>query len=109
MNVIGFFILKRVKNWDIEQYLDGDFVARQKALAIAKKEMSKNKAIAVDKNGYSKYFLLDGKKMKVEQFDLAEANVKKGTSSELKRIFGKSMANRLVSRVVLNKFIAEVA
>src|SRR5210317_31310 len=104
VNVIGFFILKRVKNWDIEQYIDGDFVARQKALAIAKKEMSKNKAIAVDKNGYSKYFLLDGKKMKVEQFDLAEANVKKGTSSELKRIFGKSMANRLVSRVVLNKF-----
>src|SRR5210317_1304816 len=104
VNVIGFFILKRVKNWDIERYLDGDFVARQKALAIAKKEMSKNKAIAVNKDGYSKYFLLDGKKMKVEQFDLADANVKKGTSSELKRIFGKSMANRLVSRVVLNKF-----
>src|SRR5210317_2138962 len=104
VNVIGFFILKRVKNWDIEQYIDGDFVARQKALAIAKKEMSKNKAIAVNKDGYSKYFLLDGKKMKVEQFDLADANVKKGTSSELKRIFGKSMANRLVSRVVLNKF-----
>jgi len=109
VNVIGFFILKRVKNWDIEKYLDGDFVARQRALALAKKEMSKNKAIAVDKDGYSKYFLLDGKKMKVEQFDLAEASVKKGTSSELKRIFGKSMANRLISRVVLNKFIAEVA
>jgi len=109
VNVIGFFILKRVKNWDIEKYLDGDFFARQKSLALAKKEMSKNKAIAVNKDGYSKYFLLDGKKMKVEQFDLADANVKKGTSGELKRIFGKSMANRLISRVVLNKFIAEVA
>ena len=42
-------------------------------------------------------------------FDMNEAEIKKGTASELKRIFGKSMANRLVSRVVLNKFIKEVA
>jgi len=47
--------------------------------------------------------------MQVENFDLTEAKVNKGTTSELKRIFGKSMANRLVSRVVLNKFIQEVA
>ena len=38
-----------------------------------------------------------------------QEEVKKGTASELKRIFGKSMQNRLVSRVVLNKFIQEVA
>jgi hypothetical protein len=38
-----------------------------------------------------------------------DVTVKKATPSEFKRIFGKSMANRLVSRVVLNKFIAEVA
>ena len=110
-NVIGFYILKRVKRWDIEKYFKDakDFNDRQKKYDIARKQMTKDKAIAVDKEGYDKYFLLDGKKMKVENFDLTEAKVNKGTTSELKRIFDKSMANRLVSRVVLNKFIQEVA
>jgi hypothetical protein len=110
-NIIGFYILKRVKRWDIEKYFKDakDFNDRQKKYDIARKQMTKDKAIAVDKEGYNKYFLLDGKKMKVENFDLTEAKVNKGTTSELKRIFGKSMANRLVSRVVLNKFIQEVA
>ena len=52
---------------------------------------------------------LDGKKLDIENFDMSNVEVKKGTTSELKRVFGKSMANRLVSRVVLNKFIQEVA
>src|SRR6056300_1524801 len=110
-NIIGFYILKRVKRWDIEKYFKDakDFNDRQKKYDIARKQMNKDKAIAVDKEGYDKYFLLDGKKMQVENFDLTEAKVNKGTTSELKRIFGKSMANRLVSRVVLNKFIQEVA
>ena len=71
--------------------------------------MTQNKAIAVDHEGYHKYFILDGKKLDIQNFNMNEETVKKGTASELKRIFGKSMANRLVSRVVLNKFIQEVA
>ena len=47
--------------------------------------------------------------MKVENFSLQEAKVKKGTTGELKRIFAGSMKNRITSRVVLNKFIQEVA
>ena len=74
-----------------------------------RKELTKHKAVACDNEGYDKYFILDGKKMAVENFDMSGAEVKRGTPSELKRIFGKSMANRLVSRVVLNKFIQEVA
>ena len=66
-------------------------------------------AIIVDKRGYSKFFLLDGKSMNVENFSMEDTKIKKGTVGEFKRIFGKSMKNRLVSRVVLNKFIQEVA
>ena len=110
VNVIGFYILKRVKRWDIERYMDAkDYSERAKKTEIARKQMTKDKAIAVNKDGYNKYFLLDGKKMQVENFNMSDAQVKKGTASELKRVFGKSMANRLVSRVVLNKFIQEVA
>ena len=42
-------------------------------------------------------------------FQWHDATVKKGTTSELKRIFAGSMKDRITSRVVLNKFIQEVA
>ena len=74
-----------------------------------RKEITKEKACVVESKGYDKFFILDGKKLAVENFDMNDVKVKKGTPSEFKRIFGKSMANRLVSRVVLNKFIKEVA
>jgi len=110
-NVIGFYILKRVRRWDIEKYITkytdySDKIAKYNAM---RKQMTKDKAIAVDAEGYHKFFILDGKKLDIENFDMNNVEVKKGTASELKRVFGKSMANRLVSRVVLNKFIQEVA
>jgi len=111
VNIIGFYIIKRVRRWDLEKHVGEykDYYDKYKKIDSMRKELTKNKAVACDSEGYDKYFLLDGKKMKVENFDMSGAEVKKGTASELKRIFGKSMANRLVSRVVLNKFIQEVA
>ena len=108
-NVIGFYIIKRVRRWDIEQYCEGDWLQREKEYNKLRKEMTRDKAIAINKSGYSKYFLLDGKKMNVENFSFDDAEIKKATPSEFKRLFGKSMQSRLVSRVVLNKFIKEVA
>ena len=110
-NIIGFYIVKRVRRWDIEKYIKNytdysDKIAKYNAM---RKQMTKDKAIAVDAEGYHKYFILDGKKLDIQNFDMNQETVKKGTASELKRIFGKSMQNRLVSRVVLNKFIQEVA
>ena len=110
-NVIGFYIIKRVRRWDIEKYIKNytDYSDKIAKYNILRKQMTKDKAIAVDHEGYHKYFILDGKKLDIQNFDMNQETVKKGTASELKRIFGKSMANRLVSRVVLNKFIQEVA
>src|SRR6056300_1683519 len=103
-NIIGFYILKRVKRWDIERYMDAkDYVERSRKTELDRKEMTKNKAVAVNKPGYNKYFLLDGKKMNVENFNLSDTQIKKETVGEFKRMFGKAMQNRLVSRVVLNK------
>ena len=111
VNIIGFYIIKRVRRWDLERHVGEykDYNEKDKKVNNMRKELTKHKAVACDNEGYDKYFLLDGKKMKVENFDMTGAEVKKGTASELKRIFGKSMANRLISRVVLNKFIQEVA
>jgi len=110
-NVIGFYVIKRVKRWDIEKYINNykDYTDKINQYNKLRKELTRDKAIAVNADGYNKFFILDGKKLAVESFDMGNVEVKKGTPSELKRIFGKSMANRLVSRVVLNKFIKEVA
>jgi len=111
VNVIGFYIVKRIKRWDIERYIGDykDWNDKEKKISKFRKELSTNKAAACEQDGYNKYFVLDGKKLGVENFNMDNIEVKKGTPSEFKRIFGKSMANRLVSRVVLNKFIQEVA
>ena len=111
VNVIGFYVVKRLRRWDIERYIGQykDWNDKEQKIAKFRKELNANKAAACEYDGYNKYFVLDGKKLGVENFDLQNVEVKKGTTSELKRIFGKSMANRLVSRVVLNKFIQEVA
>jgi len=111
VNIIGFYIVKRIRKWDIEKHIKDykDYSDKHVKYMRLRKEMTQNKAIAVDEDGYNKYFILDGKKLDVQNFDMSQEEVKKGTASELKRIFGKSMANRLVSRVVLNKFIQEVA
>ena len=110
-NVIGFYIVKRVRRWDIEKYITNytDYSDKIAKYNVLRKQMTKDKAIAVDAEGYHKFFILDGKKLDIQNFDMNQEQVKKGTASELKRIFGKSMQNRLVSRVVLNKFIQEVA
>ena len=108
-NNVGFYILKRVKRWDIEKYCEGSWNEREKQYATLRKEMTRDKAIAIKNDGYNKYFLLDGKKMQVENFSLDDAEIKKETVGEFKKVFGKAMQNRLVSRVVLNKFIQEVA
>ena len=110
-NVIGFYVVKRVKRWDIEKYINDykDYSDKHRQYQMLRKQLTTDKAIAVNADGYNKFFLLDGKKLAVESFDMDNVEIKKGTPSEFKRIFGKSMANRLVSRVVLNKFIKEVA
>ena len=108
---VGFYVIKRLRRWDMDRYIGAykDYADKEIKVAKLRKEFSKNKSCAIEKKGYNKYFLLDGKSMKVDNFNLNDAAVKKGTKGELKRIFGKSMKNRLVSRVVLNKFIQEVA
>ena len=113
VNVIGFYVIKRVRRWDLERYIEADsyrdYSHKQEILNKLRKELSNDKAVAVNSKGYNKFFILDGKKLGVENFSMENATIKKGTTSELKRIFGKSMQNRLISRVVLNKFIQEVA
>ena len=73
------------------------------------KEFRKNKCLVVTENtGYDELYLLAGGNMKVSDGQMAtpSENAKKG---EIKRLFAGSLKANHSSRVVLNKFISQVA
>ena len=84
--MIGFYIVKRVRRWDIEKYITNytDYSDKMAKYNVIRKQMTKDKAIAVDAEGYNKFFILDGKKLDIQNFDMNQEQVKKGIASELK-------------------------
>lgn len=104
VNTIGFYIIKRLNRYD-DRFFNSDDKTSEKR----KNEFSKEKVTTAKVSGYNKYFLLNGKQMNVQNNtdlkDITE-NLKVG---RIKQIFAKSMKGRITSRVLLNKFIAQVA
>jgi hypothetical protein len=72
-----------------------------------RKQFLKDKVLEVPKEGYNSYYVVNAKDMNIENTDLSTLN-SGNTTSEIKRIFTKSMKNRLYSRVLLNKFIEQI-
>ena len=93
-----FINRKKYRNWS----------ARHEQHLKIKSQFNKEKCAIVEKTGYNKYFLINGKTMTVENTDLSAVNdnMKAG---KIKQLFSKSMKGRIVSRTLLNKFIDEVA
>ena len=110
ISTIGFYVTKRFKQWNITNLMPEGMNWEQRDQWFAKLRTSMNKQRYADVHhlGYDKYFLLNGKKLNVENTDLSNINDKMKASG-IKRIFAKSMKNRLQSRTLLNRFIEEVA
>src|SRR5210317_238661 len=110
ISTIGFYVTKRLRGYDIERFARDckNWEERYKATQKIKSSLSKEKYASVDSMGYDKYFLLNGKKLNVENTDLSgiKDNMK---SSGIARVFKKSMKGRITSRTLLNQFIQEVA
>ena len=105
VNTVGFYIIKKIRGHDSEL-----FSVKDKTTEKRKKEWSKDKVTTAKKLGYSQYFVLNGKTMEVENanqgLDSITGDLKAG---KIKQIFSKSMKGRITSRVLLNKFIEQVA
>mgnify|MGYP006893314728 FL=1 len=73
-----------------------------------KQQFVKDKCTTATMPGYNEFYVINGKSMAVENTDLSDitGNLKTG---RIKQIFAKSMKGRIVSRVLLNKFIDKVA
>ena len=110
VSTIGFFVTKKLRTWDMDNYIGDykDYQDKELKRAKIKSSMTKNRFAQVPQTGYSKYFLLNGKKMAVENTNLDGINdtMKAGGIAKL---FKKSMKGRITSRILLNQFIQEVA
>ena len=113
VKAIGFFILKNNRRWEFDRHVENYKTINGRMTKIndrdlMRKKFLKDKSLAISKDGYDEYYLLNGTSMDVQNVDLStlKEDAKKG---DIKRLFGKSMANRLISRVVLSKFIQQVA
>ena len=111
VNTIGFYVVNHLRRmYDLEGMIGEykDWNDKQSKIAKVKSQFTKEKCADVISGGYNKYFLLNGKDMKVENTDLSGVN-ESMTSGKIKQLFSKSMKGRIVSRSLLNKFIKEVA
>ena len=117
--VIGFYIDSRnkINRQTLDQYFpENNYWTRgnnpKAKLFDRKKVMAdfrKNKCLVVtDNTGYDELYLLAADNMKVEDGLMAtpSENAKKG---EIKRLFASTLKSNRQSRVVLNKFISQVA
>ena len=92
--------------WAIDSYDDnGRYMGAD--LDTAMKDLTKDNVHLTPKSGYDKYFITVGN-TRVEKTDLSSLDSDAKTS-DIKKLFKKSMSGRLKSRVLLNNFIDEVA
>ena len=113
--VLGFYVAerKRVDRYTLDRYFPESNYWDKNAKTYDRKkimaEFRKNKVLVVkDNTGYDELYLLAADNMKVEDGQMAtpSENAKKG---EIKRLFTANLKGNKASRVVLNKFISQVA
>ena len=101
IKTVGFYLVNKFR--DLRYHIQEPYETEQKM----KKQFSKDKVISYTKSGYDVYyFVKSDNRVQDNNLDQITDDTKK---SDIKRIFSKNMQGRLNSRVVLQRFIKEVA
>ena len=112
VTTVGFYLTKRVNKNSFSQFVD-EYVSKNGKLEYnsnfekIRKQFLRDKVIEIPKDGYNSYYVVNAKDMDIQNADLSAIN-SNNTTTEIKRIFTKSMKGRLYSRVLLNKFIEQI-
>ena len=112
--VLGFYIAsgKKIDRWTMDRFFPQYSYDQSEKVFDRKKvtaEYRKNKCLVVKHNtAYDEFYLLAGGNLQVSDGQMAtpSENAKK---SEIKRLFTSTLKQNKDSRVVLNKFISQVA
>lgn len=114
VTTIGFYLSKSVNKNRFEQfvpasiYKNGNYVGTNPKFEKLRKQFLQDKVIEILKPGYDSYYVVNAKDMNVENYTLGNIAADESTSN-IKKMFSKSMKNRIYSRVLLNKFIEKIA
>ena len=101
IQAVGFFLVSKYRD------LHYHFRVPYDKVDLAKKTFNKDKCIQDKKTAYDSYFYIKSD-TQIKEMDLTGINETTNTRT-IKTIFANSMKERLVSRVLLQKFIEEVA
>jgi hypothetical protein len=114
VTTIGFYLSKSVNKNRFEQfvpasiYKNGQYQGVNPNFDKLRKKFLQDKVIEILKPGYDSYYVVNAKDMNVENYTLGNIAADESTSN-IKKMFSKSMKNRIYSRVLLNKFIEKIA
>jgi len=104
-NLVGYFISTRPMKTTINYManLYGQHVDLEEATRFSRK----NKYFGLDNTGYDKYFLVLSKDLEVQE---SKIDVKDDFNKrELLKAFVSNQKNKVLNRILLNKFIEQIA
>ena len=120
INIVNFFILQKMKKWDMSRWLDDIEQAKREggkvvrnldwdATEIAMKDWRKNKyMIAPGVMGFNDlYLILGGKQLEVEDETLEISN--DASKAQMTTAFKKFNKGKLENRRLLSRFVSMVA
>jgi hypothetical protein len=114
ITTIGFYLSKRTNKNSFEQFVPasiyekGNYAGVNPNFEKQRKQFLKDKVIEISQPGYDSYYVVNAKDMDIENYTLGNIAANESTSN-IKKMFSKSMKNRIYSRVLLNKFIEKIA
>jgi len=106
-NLIGYYILNSSSRSRINGFLTSSGLITTEDSNNISTKLKKDKFYAIDSYVYDKYFLVksDDLEIKDEQLNVTSDSSRR----ELMKAFLQSQQSKIVNRVLLNKFIAEIA
>jgi hypothetical protein len=111
---IGFYLSERTNKNSFERFVSssiykkGIYQGQNTNFEKLRKQFLKDKVIEISQPGYDSYYVVNAKDMNIENYTLGNVAANESTSN-IKKMFSKSMRNRIYSRVLLNKFIEKIA
>jgi len=110
-STIGFFLTKQIRQ-QFDKYVkeysyNKNVLVKNTNYDKLKKQFTKDRVIKLFKEGYDSFFMINSKDMNIENYNLDK--IGNESTSNIKKMFSKSMKKRIYSRVLLNKFIEQIA
>ena len=105
-NVVGFYLASSSKNGVIRRN-DMNWLFPNQNLDEVRKELKKNRVAVADSFGYDEYYVIPTGNMALETEELKVSS--EMTKGRMAKAFMNHMRGKTLNRVLLNKFVQQIA